>query len=424
MAPGPRAGRVPPASGGDSSQQQQSWELVAEGGSRPSPEWGLRPAVPADWAQRARVVSGDVHVATSDRPVPSCPAGQVYRVGLSSSRAEPVPPERRQPRPGDGASPSRTSRPEQGGHQPSSPLAGSPPWSARGPHQVHSVARKRSGWLFGWLMAAAHPQTLAAAPSWSPTAPSLPGAQLHAPDRGSSRPPCRLCPAPAERGWTGRSLFSGHTLLARHVLCPEESSAPPRHEAGFPWLGRPPGVLLALQRAPRSPLRRAKLTTRPAVTALWPRLLPPGLGPLCPGPTATAAAGQTPPRPRPCLPASRSTVGLVACALAAQPARCPPHGRAGCALDLRCSRHWSGHLGLGAPSCVARRLGVGAWSEWAAPWPCPVPARLESRALALPAHVLLCSAHRAAVQRVVTAMTQMDQKKHEKFANQFNYALH
>ena len=31
--------------------------------------------------------------------------------------------------------------------------------------------------------------------------------------------------------------------------------------------------------------------------------------------------------------------------------------------------------------------------------------------------------HRAAVQRVVTAMNQMDQKKHEKFANQFNYAL-
>ncbi|XP_015424411.1 PREDICTED: UV-stimulated scaffold protein A [Myotis davidii] len=30
---------------------------------------------------------------------------------------------------------------------------------------------------------------------------------------------------------------------------------------------------------------------------------------------------------------------------------------------------------------------------------------------------------RAAVQRVVTAMNQMDQKKHEKFANQFNYAL-
>ncbi|XP_029808515.1 UV-stimulated scaffold protein A [Suricata suricatta] len=30
---------------------------------------------------------------------------------------------------------------------------------------------------------------------------------------------------------------------------------------------------------------------------------------------------------------------------------------------------------------------------------------------------------KAAVQRVVTAMNQMDQKKHEKFANQFNYAL-
>lgn len=30
---------------------------------------------------------------------------------------------------------------------------------------------------------------------------------------------------------------------------------------------------------------------------------------------------------------------------------------------------------------------------------------------------------KAAVQRVVTAMNQMDRKKHEKFANQFNYAL-
>lgn len=64
--------------------------------------------------------------------------------------------------------------------------------------------------------------------------------------------------------------------------------------------------------------------------------------------------------------------------------------------------------------------------ERAAPWPCPVPARPRSEpgALALPAHTLLCSAHRAAVQRVVTAMTKMDQKKHETFANQFNYALH
>lgn len=45
------------------------------------------------------------------------------------------------------------------------------------------------------------------------------------------------------------------------------------------------------------------------------------------------------------------------------------------------------------------------------------------RALGLPGHVLLCFPHRAAMQRVVTAMNQMDQKKHEKFANQFNYAL-
>lgn len=41
----------------------------------------------------------------------------------------------------------------------------------------------------------------------------------------------------------------------------------------------------------------------------------------------------------------------------------------------------------------------------------------------LPGHISLCSPCRAAVQRVVTAMNQMDQKKHEKFANQFNYAL-
>lgn len=31
---------------------------------------------------------------------------------------------------------------------------------------------------------------------------------------------------------------------------------------------------------------------------------------------------------------------------------------------------------------------------------------------------------KASVQRVAAAMNQMDQKKHEKFANQFNYALH
>ncbi|XP_045145449.1 UV-stimulated scaffold protein A isoform X2 [Echinops telfairi] len=31
--------------------------------------------------------------------------------------------------------------------------------------------------------------------------------------------------------------------------------------------------------------------------------------------------------------------------------------------------------------------------------------------------------HKAAVRRVITAMNQMDRKKHEKFANQFNYAL-
>lgn len=53
----------------------------------------------------------------------------------------------------------------------------------------------------------------------------------------------------------------------------------------------------------------------------------------------------------------------------------------------------------------------------ASPW-------LEPRAPARrPDHAPLCSPHRAAVQRVVTAMNQMDQKKHEKFANQFNYAL-
>lgn len=37
-------------------------------------------------------------------------------------------------------------------------------------------------------------------------------------------------------------------------------------------------------------------------------------------------------------------------------------------------------------------------------------------------HLALLS-HRAAVRRVAAAMKQMDQKKHEKFANQFNYAL-
>lgn len=59
--------------------------------------------------------------------------------------------------------------------------------------------------------------------------------------------------------------------------------------------------------------------------------------------------------------------------------------------------------------------------------PCLVPARLWSGAQN-PGHAwsrlaLLCFPHRAAVQRVVTAMNRMDQKKHEKFANQFNYAL-
>lgn len=56
--------------------------------------------------------------------------------------------------------------------------------------------------------------------------------------------------------------------------------------------------------------------------------------------------------------------------------------------------------------------------------PGPSPAGVQSPGPACSRPALLCSAHRAAVQRVVTAMTQMDQKKHEKFANQFNYALH
>lgn len=59
----------------------------------------------------------------------------------------------------------------------------------------------------------------------------------------------------------------------------------------------------------------------------------------------------------------------------------------------------------------------------ATPGPVLSPGQAVVRALGLPGHVLLCFPHRAAMQRVVTAMNQMDQKKHEKFANQFNYAL-
>lgn len=40
-----------------------------------------------------------------------------------------------------------------------------------------------------------------------------------------------------------------------------------------------------------------------------------------------------------------------------------------------------------------------------------------------PHELILLEDQRAAVQRVVTVMNQMDRKKHEKFANQFNYAL-
>lgn len=58
----------------------------------------------------------------------------------------------------------------------------------------------------------------------------------------------------------------------------------------------------------------------------------------------------------------------------------------------------------------------------------PRPARLQSGARGPgpgqpPWSRLPVLPRRAAVQRVVTAMNQMDRKKHEKFANQFNYAL-
>lgn len=59
-----------------------------------------------------------------------------------------------------------------------------------------------------------------------------------------------------------------------------------------------------------------------------------------------------------------------------------------------------------APGSPSRRAAVRGPGPGQPPW---------SRLPVLP--------RRAAVQRVVTAMNQMDRKKHEKFANQFNYAL-
>lgn len=38
-------------------------------------------------------------------------------------------------------------------------------------------------------------------------------------------------------------------------------------------------------------------------------------------------------------------------------------------------------------------------------------------------HNLFCFSFRGAMKRVVKAMNRVDQRKHEKFANQFNYAL-
>lgn len=75
---------------------------------------------------------------------------------------------------------------------------------------------------------------------------------------------------------------------------------------------------------------------------------------------------------------------------------------------------WMGRLWL-TTSCVTHpRTGTRST---------PGRVREPGPAQRLPDRVLLRFPHRAAVQRVVTAMNQMDQKKHEKFANQFNYAL-
>lgn len=80
---------------GGPSQWRGQFSAAAElgaGGQRwqPSTSPGGACVLPADGAQLARVVSGGVHVATAGRPVLSRPAGQIYRVGLSSSTAEPV----------------------------------------------------------------------------------------------------------------------------------------------------------------------------------------------------------------------------------------------------------------------------------------------------------------------------------------------
>lgn len=79
--------------------------------------------------------------------------------------------------------------------------------------------------------------------------------------------------------------------------------------------------------------------------------------------------------------------------------------------------------GAAGPGKATSGVGVCEWSRGAAP---------RTRARSPPGGqepgapggaVTPCLPCRAAVQRVVAAMNQMDQKKHEKFANQFNYAL-
>lgn len=148
---------------------------------------------------------------------------------------------------------------------------------------------------------------------------------------------------PSERGWAGRSLLSAHTLWpVCRARRPEEGSAHPgtrpasRGRAGVPGAtGCAPCVLSAVQRAPRSPPRRAELTTRPADVAPWSQLLPPGSGPRVQTPRhSSRRAGALPPSSARscCLVPGRGLGGLCP----AQPSR---------ALDPRCGQPWSGSLG-------------------------------------------------------------------------------
>lgn len=184
MAPGPWMGRVAPARGGDSSQQQQSWELVAKGGSQAPPRAG-----PASC-----LLTG-----------PSWPA---WSVGTSTWRL-----------------------------------------------QAGQFCPGRRDRFTAWVSAAA--QLSRCCP------PAQPGAEV----------PSQLDPGTRPAS-CGRAGVPG--------------------AVGSGTEGCAPCILLAVQWAPRSPLWRAELTTRPAVAALWPRLLPPGPRPPRPDFTV-AAAGQTPP---------------------------------------------------------------------------------------------------------------------------------